>query len=382
MTTRKDPLWSVVKVLPTDYAGYGGEVPEAEKTDDCSCGCRWAAYLEESGDWLVCTKPGAPRFGLLTFEHQGGKGCFEWGCMDCLKGADECTCPEQDGTADAPTRCSFCGKGRREIDKLIVANAPPARAPSAICNECLTLRPEQYAALVAWADDCSIPNEEAAAAVAEELRDRVAPKEPATTWGWSTSPDPEYWYLYKDGDGFPTREAAIAGARADADFDWADELWVLEGRRFSASSSLAFDIQQAMCDFVIDNYGAECAEGWPDISPPAAAVLEELLEQWANHWVAPLPWRATGKPKRVEQPRLHVMDAPDGPRCRCGKPSTHASGWCGSCSNSLLPCRPKLCGLCGGVNTAGCEMCGGTGRTCTTHARSWSLCTDEGDKWP
>ena len=30
-------------------------------------------------DWGVCSKLGAPRAGLLTFEHQTGRGCFEMG---------------------------------------------------------------------------------------------------------------------------------------------------------------------------------------------------------------------------------------------------------------------------------------------------------------
>ena len=30
-------------------------------------------------DWCVCTKPGAPRAGLLTFEHMAGFGGFEEG---------------------------------------------------------------------------------------------------------------------------------------------------------------------------------------------------------------------------------------------------------------------------------------------------------------
>jgi hypothetical protein len=29
--------------------------------------------------------------------------------------------------------------------------------------------------------------------------------------------------------------------------------------------------------------------------------------------------------------RPHQMDAPDGPVCGCGLPSTHESGWCGQC---------------------------------------------------
>lgn len=80
-------LLSVVPRLPTDYSAHGGKVERwSDPTlayEDCSCGCRWALWLEDtpdellSMDWLVCTKPGAPRCGLLTFEHQAGSGCFE-----------------------------------------------------------------------------------------------------------------------------------------------------------------------------------------------------------------------------------------------------------------------------------------------------------------
>jgi hypothetical protein len=69
-------------ILPTDYADYGGKI-ERWKGDgphgDCSCGCRWARWLAGGlgGDWCVCARPDGPRFGLLTFEHQAGHGCFE-----------------------------------------------------------------------------------------------------------------------------------------------------------------------------------------------------------------------------------------------------------------------------------------------------------------
>lgn len=73
-------LWDVVPKLPTDYADYGGQVERwastAESYPDCSCGCRFARYLEGSGDWLVCCNPDAPRFGLLTWEHMTGWNCF------------------------------------------------------------------------------------------------------------------------------------------------------------------------------------------------------------------------------------------------------------------------------------------------------------------
>jgi ParB/RepB/Spo0J family partition protein len=59
--------------LPTDWAD--GEVRAA----DCADGCKWRVLLCYSApaEFHVCTKPGGPRAGLLTHEHQGGNGCFE-----------------------------------------------------------------------------------------------------------------------------------------------------------------------------------------------------------------------------------------------------------------------------------------------------------------
>jgi len=75
-------LLALAIVLPSDYQGYGGVIerwadPEMDYPD-CSCGCKWAAWLEGGlgSDWLVCCKPDGPRRGLLTFEHQAGL-CFE-----------------------------------------------------------------------------------------------------------------------------------------------------------------------------------------------------------------------------------------------------------------------------------------------------------------
>lgn len=76
-------LHSIKRVLPTDYADYGGEIKRwatpGDSYPDCSMGCIWAAWLEGklSGDWCVCAKPNGPRAGLLTFEHQAGYACFE-----------------------------------------------------------------------------------------------------------------------------------------------------------------------------------------------------------------------------------------------------------------------------------------------------------------
>ncbi len=76
-------LRTSLRVLPTDYTEYGGRVLRWERADeaypDCSCGCKWAAWLGApfEKDWCVCTKTGAPRSGLLTHEHMTGHGCFE-----------------------------------------------------------------------------------------------------------------------------------------------------------------------------------------------------------------------------------------------------------------------------------------------------------------
>lgn len=80
----KDVNWACVKILSTDYSDYGGSVVRWDDKNadypDCSCGCKWFLPLEGdlSTDWGVCNNPNAPRAGLLTFEHQTGRGCFEF----------------------------------------------------------------------------------------------------------------------------------------------------------------------------------------------------------------------------------------------------------------------------------------------------------------
>jgi hypothetical protein len=83
----KDPLWTVVKVLATDYSDYGGTVERwadpGQAYPDCSSGCRWwrplysERLLGADSDWGVCANPDSMRSGLLTFEHQAGQDCFE-----------------------------------------------------------------------------------------------------------------------------------------------------------------------------------------------------------------------------------------------------------------------------------------------------------------
>jgi hypothetical protein len=78
-----DILWKVLRVLPTDYKEYGGEVERWEDENksypDCSCGCKHFVILngELGADWGVCSNPKSPRAGLLTWEHQTGVDCFE-----------------------------------------------------------------------------------------------------------------------------------------------------------------------------------------------------------------------------------------------------------------------------------------------------------------
>lgn len=83
MTIKHEALVGLAWVLPTDYADYGGQVVRwgdpSKSYPDCSAGCKWFVPLEGrlGADWGVCVKRGAPRGGLLTFEHQAGHGCFE-----------------------------------------------------------------------------------------------------------------------------------------------------------------------------------------------------------------------------------------------------------------------------------------------------------------
>lgn len=77
-----DVLWTILTRLPTDYTDYGGEVERWADNGaypDCSCGCKYFLPLEGdlSSDWGVCGNPSSPRAGLLTWEHQTGRGCFE-----------------------------------------------------------------------------------------------------------------------------------------------------------------------------------------------------------------------------------------------------------------------------------------------------------------
>jgi hypothetical protein len=80
-----DPLWQVLKRLPTDYFDYGGEIKRwedpAKDYPDCSCACRHFVPLHDDlgYDWGVCANPASPRAGLLTWEHQAGVGCYQHG---------------------------------------------------------------------------------------------------------------------------------------------------------------------------------------------------------------------------------------------------------------------------------------------------------------
>lgn len=78
-------LQTVLRKRTTDYKPWGKverwKDPEANYPD-CSCGCKHfkPLYNEKTQidcDYGVCTNPKSARCGLLTFEHQAGKDCFE-----------------------------------------------------------------------------------------------------------------------------------------------------------------------------------------------------------------------------------------------------------------------------------------------------------------
>lgn len=79
----KSDLFSVLKILPTDYQEYGGDIKRWEDPQkdypDCSRGCKHFIPLEGElkYDWGVCSNKSSPRSGLLTWEHQAGLDCFQ-----------------------------------------------------------------------------------------------------------------------------------------------------------------------------------------------------------------------------------------------------------------------------------------------------------------
>ena len=88
MKSKKDNEFSqACKILDKDYIEFGGKIsrwadPDADYSD-CSCGCKFfnPVYNNEQDapdvNFGVCLNPKSRRYGLLTFEHQAGFGCFE-----------------------------------------------------------------------------------------------------------------------------------------------------------------------------------------------------------------------------------------------------------------------------------------------------------------
>jgi hypothetical protein len=88
MKSKKDNLLlDACKTLDTDYVDYGGKITRWADPDnnylDCSCGCKFFNPLYNNKydgadmDFGVCLNAKSKRYGLLTFEHQAGFGCFE-----------------------------------------------------------------------------------------------------------------------------------------------------------------------------------------------------------------------------------------------------------------------------------------------------------------
>lgn len=71
--TTHDHLSGILRRLPSDFEPWGQRSRDNDWGPDCSCGCRWFIRLQASfnPDWGICSNPGSPRCGLLTFEHQG-----------------------------------------------------------------------------------------------------------------------------------------------------------------------------------------------------------------------------------------------------------------------------------------------------------------------
>jgi hypothetical protein len=73
MTTHED-LLNIVPKLDSDFEPYGKRSRDDDWGPDCSCGCLHYIVLDDEKlrfDWGVCLNKQSPRFGLLTFEHQG-----------------------------------------------------------------------------------------------------------------------------------------------------------------------------------------------------------------------------------------------------------------------------------------------------------------------
>lgn len=76
-------LRSVLKILPSDYKEFGGDIERWADPNkdypDCSYGCKHFIKLREvvGNDWGVCCSPNSDRKGLLTWEHMSGFHCFE-----------------------------------------------------------------------------------------------------------------------------------------------------------------------------------------------------------------------------------------------------------------------------------------------------------------
>ncbi len=86
MKISHEHCFRIVVRLPTDYQPWG-EVHRWEGAwngcdPDCSTSCKF--WWNHGGDWGTCCNPASPRHGLLTFEHQAGRGCYQWSRVECV----------------------------------------------------------------------------------------------------------------------------------------------------------------------------------------------------------------------------------------------------------------------------------------------------------
>ena len=66
-----------------------------------------------------------------------------------------------------------------------------------------------------------------------------------------------------------------------------------------------------------------------DLSTYTFSMCEPCLKVLFDSFAIPVEVWAMGR--REWWDGAHHMDAPGGPRCRCGEVSRHESGWCGDC---------------------------------------------------
>lgn len=78
----KNSLFGVLRILPSDYDEFGGQVKKWSDPNknypDCST-CKHFINLRDcvGNDWGICVNSQSPRKGLLTWQSMAGFECHE-----------------------------------------------------------------------------------------------------------------------------------------------------------------------------------------------------------------------------------------------------------------------------------------------------------------